>query len=1681
MLGVSSASERSGNGPARPSHAPTARGRTTPRLRVFSYNIGGMAMEAYDVFTEWLKTCPYDIVVIQELHWGMGRADGAWIVNDWAVFMTADDKAKYSGVGIFISPGLRRRADISHCAWVPGRLLHVRCECRELTLDVLGMYQWVQPSTSSAPETEKRLLLWDKLGRLLHGLPRRNLLVIGADLNSVVEPTPGYVGRGVLQQRDRGADRELAGLLRIHQLVPLNTWGRARPQAAHTFSNGSIRTQIDFLLTRKDSADAVARTSGPVDLDLVPWRLGPKHRPVAGTVPWRAGWALRSPSKPSPLSYSLQAMREAFRVNAPIIRQQLEPKIRQVMAQSQPQPNLPKLNQQLLLACSEVFPASARVAHTRPRQQRPDNEVQVAIRALWDSYRALRSRRGRATVANVWSVWRCYIALRRQHRLLRQASRRSRRQRLQHFIDLAQQAARRSDMGEVYRIIRILAPKKKRDLVAVRSPEGHLLDKQGQFRVIHEYFSQAYDRSDHYEAPKATSSLTIEPHEYCSALKALKRGKAVPATSVPAEVWQLCPVEASVFLQTALQVGFSCEGSFPKEVSDCSLALLPKPGRPGRQPGDLRPLGLQDPSAKVLAMVLRERIVEQAAPFLSTRPQFAYSTGRALDEAITRVASHCRRVRCMLKDGVVSVHAKRQGIKELGCLGGIMISLDLSRAFDTLPRWALQASLAHVGVDQELQAAVLKIHEQCEYHIMHGGCRGQVPMRKGVRQGCSLSPSLYTIFTIWIYDTLAQQTSQTWADRCVTLFADDSHLSWEVTSLRDIEFCCACLRKTFALFRSVGMRINPDKSKIILNLKGSTAKRWLQAHVHPTKHGPMLSVGTPAEPLLIPRVTSFVYFGIVASYQNFELQTARHRIHCAQANKQRLAKVLHSQTISLGYRVRLCVACVRSAMFYGVHATGLTDASLHRLEQADSRAMRAVAKSPSFLTRESTASLYQRLRQPTPVSALLQLVKGRIGKSTNADSLTFFREQEQWLQQRMQNPASASQRLLPVNPCRGHPCDVCGLYFPDRRIMLSHRRRMHPDRPKPQSHPSLPYSFHAKDGMPECRHCGQRFTRVEGLKKHLKGACSVLFAEVHTPADAGEDTGSAVQVPATRGEWLGPPPVLPQMSTPAEPTLSADVSARSCDMPIFQDETFRTQVAQNWKTVLREKHHLSRLREHCYLCGQWIHMRGPGLKQHMRTMHSTVYGLHLEEANSCSRLGLVAASPCHYCGQHLKVPRTHLQHCPVVFQVALAHLHIRAQDGRPDGPGCQSLSGTGGAGPSLWRGRRSIHDGTQAGSGTLERVGPLEGAGPPKRRKAAEGQVAEASGEGRQLERLEAPVGRGSGGGESRAGPGNTEVDPVHGEAQSSPRSGAGQTSLRNWIRVVARHAHQQPGALLSSQAARDRGRLDDQVHERHGHHVAPHHLGPQCDSGAQNEAGRLHAERREDREGQGGRVAQRWPHRSRSPVALLRLGSQAEAAVPHGAATGQDDGSAKESGPARAPHGSGGCDPELQECRGDPGGLHDRGHTVYAHCGPEIPAGEPVLPDPAAAVGKRGHQDPQPAHPPGTLGAAISRETGGGKLSRSQLLRLESQEESLSGNNPGDLGRSPVVAGERVPRLVLRSGLRLPQARLQNPRNYCYLNSTAQAFYWIGELTSSPDASYGLLKAGSSCPARCHTRMSAR
>ncbi|CAE7522643.1 CFDP2, partial [Symbiodinium necroappetens] len=244
-----------------------------------------MTAMQYDLTCDWLtRSCPYEVVVFTEIQWGLGRQDATWEIAGWAFVVTADPDNRYSGVAIAISSRVATASQITFCSWVPGRILHVKCEGQQVTLDIIGLYQWVKRDDHKLVNEARRSSFWTQLGRLLSKLPLRNLLVLLGDWNTPVEHLPGLVGRGVLRSATRGADEDLQQLLQVHRLVMLNTWGRAQASTAFTFQNGTVRSQIDFIAVRKEAADTIARRAAPSPLDLMPGKMGPRHRPVCDCI-----------------------------------------------------------------------------------------------------------------------------------------------------------------------------------------------------------------------------------------------------------------------------------------------------------------------------------------------------------------------------------------------------------------------------------------------------------------------------------------------------------------------------------------------------------------------------------------------------------------------------------------------------------------------------------------------------------------------------------------------------------------------------------------------------------------------------------------------------------------------------------------------------------------------------------------------------------------------------------------------------------------------------------------------------------------------------------------------------------------------------------------------------------------------------------------------------------------------------------------------------------------------------------------------------------------------------------------------------------------------------------------------------------------------------------------------------
>ena len=578
----------------------------------------------------------------------------------------------------------------------------------------------------------------------------------------------------------------------------------------------------------------------------------------------------------------------------------------------------------------------------------------------------------------------------------------------------------------------------------VRGARGQLLGPRAEFDEIFQHFQGVFDSTVAFDMPLREKLDFGEP-EVLSAIQGLKGGKAVPDTSAPSELWQLCPGAYARFFSSIISASPQERESLPPEVTDCTLALIPKPNKPSRRPADLRPLGLQDPGSKVLAMMVRGRLQEITLGYPLARPQYAYCPTKATDEAICHVARHCRAVRERVRSSVLSVRDRRAGRTTSHCVGGVMMSIDLSRAFDNVPRWALQTALRKAGASNDLQQVVLALHEKCRCQVKHKGYEGTFAMKKGVRQGCALSPHLYALFSCLIFDVLAERTNQAWATAAMTLFADDSHLAWDVWRVEDLAFVTRCVQHTFRVFREFGMTVNPDKSQITLRLRGSAAARWMRKHcVRVSGGGEVVELGSPHESLRIPRVSKMIYLGIIASYQGFGMQTCMHRQQAALVNRHRLARTLHCRQLTMTQRVRLYVACLRSSLLYGQHAVGTNMAVLRRQDQFDARVLRAIAKTPSHLTRESTQALRSRLRVESPMQVIIQTLTSRTRRAQDPSSVAWFAAHLLELQHQgsLTQPADKEQTTSLFQEI-GIPCNECGQYFPSFRSMRSHKARKH--------------------------------------------------------------------------------------------------------------------------------------------------------------------------------------------------------------------------------------------------------------------------------------------------------------------------------------------------------------------------------------------------------------------------------------------------------------------------------------------------------------------------------------------------------------------------------------------------------------------------------------------------------------
>ena len=237
-----------------------------PRLRVVTYNVGGFSSDAY---MERLQSWPLYPWSASLTFFFFRRRTGRMTLSMIRLdASTASSQA--GGLAVFLSSHLCDSGSILHSALLPGRLLHVRLQLTQCTVDVVNVYQKVNNTSlavelgaaSHATAKQVRREVWNALSQLLRTLPSRHILILGGDFNTPVEVVPQLVGaRARLFPSVIPPDAALLKDICVdHDLLHLNSWTRfAKP----TFRGPSGCSLIDHLFIRHNLGDAQARAAGP--------------------------------------------------------------------------------------------------------------------------------------------------------------------------------------------------------------------------------------------------------------------------------------------------------------------------------------------------------------------------------------------------------------------------------------------------------------------------------------------------------------------------------------------------------------------------------------------------------------------------------------------------------------------------------------------------------------------------------------------------------------------------------------------------------------------------------------------------------------------------------------------------------------------------------------------------------------------------------------------------------------------------------------------------------------------------------------------------------------------------------------------------------------------------------------------------------------------------------------------------------------------------------------------------------------------------------------------------------------------------------------------------------------------------------------------------------------------------
>ncbi|CAE7357022.1 RTase, partial [Symbiodinium sp. KB8] len=620
----------------------------------------------------------------------------------------------------------------------------------------------------------------------------------------------------------------------------------------------------------------------------------------------------------------------------------------------------------------------------------------------------------------------------------------------------AEQALARHDTHAFFAVIQQLAPKQERGRVQLKGEDGGMLTAEAEIDALHTYWDGIFNDGAQAHDTLLTEGVFVAAPEVLEVVARLPMRKAAMPGRAPCAAWKLAAEDVAPHLHAYVQQAWAPGPvHVPLYLTEAWLHFMSKPGRTLRTPGDLRPLALQTGGGKALSRLLKNQLTPFAERAALHVPQFAYLRNRDTHSAIARALTHIDKVRSITHGGQrLSIHARKAGVQQQRCAGGATLSLDLSRAFDSVGHDVLWEALSWAAVPQDL-ATLLMTWYRSEYAFGQRGADGytrRISITKGVKQGCVIAPTIWVILTCFVHHRLDERLSPAWSERHATCFADDFLFQWELESMQACKAMCTDVRVIYEVFASLGLCINSKKSAFLLKLVGPEAEAWL------AKHRVLAPEGVEAKHVLrydlfrrcdVPIKHTHVYLGIALTYDSYEEASMRHRLRLAATQKHRLSRILQGRGgLTVRCRLRLWRVAIATSMLYATHVVGLTRASLRSAHVMMTKHLRAIMRSPRHLTQENDLAFLQSISQDTPLQLVLKAIGSMLDRANTHTDFPCFAVEDVMHRLRAlrcnmisfsEAPAPRGMRLTEVPASAPvFTCQICGQHFATLHQVKNH-------------------------------------------------------------------------------------------------------------------------------------------------------------------------------------------------------------------------------------------------------------------------------------------------------------------------------------------------------------------------------------------------------------------------------------------------------------------------------------------------------------------------------------------------------------------------------------------------------------------------------------------------------------------